>query len=716
MSNIRPLPQLAALMLFRLRNDPSDEVKRIVWTGKRSLYTYFVPLSGEEWTSECLTEELRLRLSPEYSEPDALEFVSEDPYAKNPQADPSQAALERMGWIEGLVKDEKLFYILSPSCRGSTIKNHALTVGKSRTTIAFQLKRFLSRGMTASALEGDSSKCGGRGKQKNPKSKVGRRRTLSAGVGTPVNDSNRSILEVAACQVLGKPRRKIQEGLDYINETICRDWPVSERFTVRQLQYYLDSTRPYTQRKRKQRGDRKFNLSMRQFSGTSDTYGPGAQYQIDSTIGDVYLVSEFNILKVVGRPTIYIMSDTFSRLIVAGHISYSPPSIEGAALALECMITPKVALCAEYGIDIEEESWPAHYLPAQILADRGAEFTSVRAWDRLIQRLLIDVSNTVAFRPDWKSIVESRFNLIAGIWGEFVPGYVDKDFKERGAADYRLDATLTLREFTTVFLISIIEYNNRPLRTKKQIPEMVAAQIAPTPVELWNFGISRYSGVLRMANLDEMRACVFPRGTANVSHLGIGFATRYYETATALKEEWFDKARRHKFEVEVAYDPVNPSKLFVINQDGSFERATARKTGPQYDNIVSLSEIVKFTEDSSVNLNAAFDKFEPLKLDLRDKADAIIKEARRKREIEMETSGAKKVDIKQIRKARGNERALEAAILSGDPAGFSARPKSREEVVEEPSAPDSLGDISVVALKQAKRHRHTVKVEARGKK
>ncbi|WP_198036044.1 DDE-type integrase/transposase/recombinase [Cupriavidus taiwanensis] len=652
------LPLLAPKMLFRSRNDPKKELHRIVWTGRQSHYTFFVSLSEEGWPEAYETEQLRERFSPDYKGEDALEFVLEDPYALKLRIDPSDEAYERMQWIADLVEGDALFDILVPSKRGRAIKAQVKKVGKSRPTISLHVKRFLARGMSASALQGDRENCGAPGMGRNPTKKTGRRRKTKAGIGTPVNDSNRAILEVAACYAaVGK--RTLQQGLDYINQHHCRDWSVDARFTTDQLRYHIRKTRPVTQQIREKRGERHLNLKRRAFVGKTYAYGPGAEFQIDATIGDVYLVSVFNRAKVIGRPTIYIVSDTFSRLIVGVSISLSPPSIEGAALAMESVITPKVLLCHEFGIEAKEEWWPSHHLPKKILADRGSEFISIRAWERVVNRLRIDVNNTAAFRPDWKSIVESRFNLVAAIWGESVPGYVEKDFQERGGEDYRLDAALTLHEFTALFMISVIEYNNRPLRTKEQIPEMVAADLIPTPVELWNFGVAEYSGILDMANIDEMRACVYTRDRASVSHRGIGYANRFYETPRAVKEEWFTRARTGKFMVDISYNPINPRNLYVLYDDGKFELASIRETTVQLRDVdASYVEIDALRVDAARNLSDAFDKTENLKLKLRDMADEIIDGAKEKTKLAMERLGVRKPEINEIRNAKAEERAL----------------------------------------------------------
>ncbi|WP_083860307.1 DDE-type integrase/transposase/recombinase [Cupriavidus sp. BIS7] len=701
------LPQLVSGMLFRLRKGAERELHRIVWTGRQSNYTFTIPTSGSEWPEPHSTETFQLRFSSEYQGDDALEFILEDPSARKPQADPSAYALERMRWIAPLVEEDNLFEILVASKRGKKIAEQAAKVGVSVPTISFHTRRFLARGMTVSALEDDRYKCGGKGKKRNPTNKTGRKRIVRAGIGTPVNDSNREILEVAACYVLGGKKRTLQQGLDYINQHHCRDWEVTERFTIDQLRHHIESTRPFTKKIRKKLGERTFALKHRPFVGKTTAYGPGAEFQIDATIGDVYLVSAFDRTKIIGRPTIYIVSDTFSRLIVGISVSLSPPSIEGAALAMESVITPKVALCQEFGVEAYEDWWPSHHLPRTIRADHGSEFVSIRAWEKIVQRLLINVKNTKAFRPDWKSIVESRFNLLNAIWGDFVPGHVESDFNERGGPDYRLDSVLTLHEFTAVFLISVIEYNNRPLRMKSQIPKMVEAELSPTPVELWKFGTSEYSGILQTGSLDEMRSCVYPRARATVTEEGINFARRCYETPRAVREEWFARARHKNFETEIAYDPNNPSKMYVLYGDGSFEKASLRETGMQIDFGVSMSDIAQYRLAATKNLNNGFDKFEPLKMKLRDKADAIIEQASKKRTEAMEEQGIKRLSTDGIREARLDERALTDAIrhmasVGVEVAGHAGR---IDAPTRASSREGALESVSVAALKALKKNR-----------
>ena len=49
------------------------------------------------------------------------------------------------------------------------------------------------------------------------------------------------------------------------------------------------------------------------------------------------------------------------------------------------------------------------------------------------------MENSAPYRADWKGIVERRFGLLHAAFGPYTPGFIEPDFRERGARDYRLD-------------------------------------------------------------------------------------------------------------------------------------------------------------------------------------------------------------------------------------------------------------------------------------
>ena len=99
--------------------------------------------------------------------------------------------------------------------------------------------------------------------------------------------------------------------------------------------------------------------------------GPGAKYQIDATVGDIYLVSQFDRSDIIGRPVMYFVMDSYSRMVTGMYVGLEGPSWAGAMMAIENAASDKVAYCSSYGVTITEDEWPCHPYPTAILGDRG---------------------------------------------------------------------------------------------------------------------------------------------------------------------------------------------------------------------------------------------------------------------------------------------------------------------------------------------------------
>jgi transposase InsO family protein len=150
--------------------------------------------------------------------------------------------------------------------------------------------------------------------------------------------------------------------------------PAAQLPTLDQFRYWYNSVFcDPVRRVKKRRGETRFNLQYRAITGdaTSIAFGPGSVYQIDATIADVYLVSHYFGLKIIGRPVIYVVIDVFSRMIVGVAVLMEGPSWYGAMLALDNVLEDKVEYCKRFGITIEECDWPVREFPAVIMADRG---------------------------------------------------------------------------------------------------------------------------------------------------------------------------------------------------------------------------------------------------------------------------------------------------------------------------------------------------------
>ena len=174
-------------------------------------------------------------------------------------------------------------------------------------------------------------------------------------------------------------------------------------------------------------------------------FGPGARYEIDATIADLYLVAEDDPAPIIGRPVLYFVKDVFSRMVVGMYVGLENPSWVAAMVALSNAFSDKTTYCQGYGIAISKEDWPSFGLPASIMADRG-ELLYKQA-DVLVNRFNIQLSNSRAYRGDDKAICVRFFNTIQSKFRPYVGGVVEPvNGKKRAGKRYELDAELNLSD------------------------------------------------------------------------------------------------------------------------------------------------------------------------------------------------------------------------------------------------------------------------------
>ncbi len=172
---------------------------------------------------------------------------------------------------------------------------------------------------------------------------------------------------------------------------------IEEIPTFGQFRYWLEKERDIKKEISSRQSPKKYEQSHRGIIGdsTSEAMGPG-YFEIDATVGDIYLVSRYNRDWIIGRPVIYFVIDRFSRMIVGMYVGLDGPSWSGAMMAVANTSSNKKVFCKEYGIEIEEEDWPVHFLPEILLADRGElEGSNIQT---LINVFGIKVQNTPKFQ------------------------------------------------------------------------------------------------------------------------------------------------------------------------------------------------------------------------------------------------------------------------------------------------------------------------------
>src|SRR5690606_15059951 len=158
--------------------------------------------------------------------------------------------------------------------------------------------------------------------------------------------------------------------------------------------------------------------------------------------------------RIIGRPTIYIVIDVFSRMIAGFYIGFDNPSYVVAMQAIVNACIDKTEICQKLDIEIARDEWPCIGLPDVILADRG-EMMSYQV-DALISGFNLRIESAPPRRGDAKGIVESCFRTLQAEFKPFAPGVVAGNrVIKHGERDYRLDAVIPISDFVQIILRTI---------------------------------------------------------------------------------------------------------------------------------------------------------------------------------------------------------------------------------------------------------------------
>ena len=516
-------------------------------------------------------------------------LLQADPYTRNSSLNPVSSLYQDYrdkAWsiIAPIIEssDAKAFI---PSLRGSLINEVSQRTGCIKKTIYKYLRQYWQGGQTKNALLPSFERCGGKGfEHQSRECKRGRPRKLSLTTETPIGvNVNEEIREKFRRGIklfyLNRQGTTLKEafqltleqffhcGYTSHNGVLVPVLPqISELPTLTQFRYWYFKERSISQEICARKGERQFNLNYRAIVGNSTqmAFGPGSIYQIDATVGDIYLVSSLDRNRIIGRPIIYFIIDVFSRLITGFSVSLEGPSFLGAMLALENATADKVQFCSTYGITINDFDWPAHHLPEAILADRG-ELEGYNA-DNLVNSLNIKVSNTPPYRADWKGIIERHFRTCNEKMIRWIPGAVQKPHG-RGDKDYRLDAVLDLHQFRKLMIICILDHNKNHRMDWYRMDEfMIQDHVEPYPIELYSWGVQNRNGYLRSLPPEIVRLHLLPTATASVTPKGIYFQSLYYTCEKATIEQWFVKARvSGRWKIPIAFDPRNLDNIYLCN-------------------------------------------------------------------------------------------------------------------------------------------------------
>lgn len=576
----------------------------------------------------------------------------------------SQTRFDRMEqtWqiIQSFVLDEPKCFI--PKERNGFTSITAKQYGIARKSIQRYLYRYWAGGKTKYALLGNYQD-NGKYRKNNPNKykklgNPGKYTSLGAG---------RNITEIDKKRIKQINESLYNKSAKY-SSIFCYEALIEKYYTTPEGKRQEDAPTIYQFRYHSKKfinlksriGEKKFERENRATTGDSksEVIGPGNVYQIDATIADVYLVSQDDPRRIIGRPVLYLVTDVFSHMIVGYSAALEGPSWTGAMSAIYNTIIDKVTLCNHYGIQIEEYEWPCSGIPSKILADNG-EMRS-KASDGIIRGIGIGIANTASWRPDLKGIVENSFKLFHGKTKPIMPGAVYPDMKERGGPDYTLDAKLNLFDFNQIMIHYILGSNSRLIQRHPQLdPDTIRDKIQAVPIELWNWGIRNRSGIMPRADIEQVKIALMQKAQGRVTAKGIKFKNLYYTCPYAMENSWFSEARTRKtWTCNIAYDPRTSEEICLLLDNGKYEYCT--RTSSCEDQFIgwSLEEIGVWYENNLIDRKTLEKQIAQDSSIHQNNIKAVIESAR-KRTQEYEDHNLKQKTKKDIRINRANELVIE---------------------------------------------------------
>lgn len=643
---------------------------RVIWVDNENRYCYFVNIYSNTCMPKlCDVRELEEGISCKelLKVPEPFNYVlSEDdiPNEHRRLRDEAWKIVEYI-WYQNRVR------VLFKNTRNNVIKDTAEKFKISEKKVIRIISRFWQRGMTRNAVLPDFHKCGGKGKIKlASEAKRGRPRKpdLNGEVVKGINvDEN--ILKIFRSAIALFYKKKDQKTLaeTYFNmlKTFFSDkyivkgkeeyevWNKDRLPSKREFYYWHKNEQNYVDEFIERNSKKNYELTIRELLGNStiEAFGPGSRYQIDATIADVYLISIFNRKRIIGRPVVYVVIDVFTRLIVGVNIGIEGPSWVGAMMALDNVVQDKVEFCEKYGINIKVEQWPNSYLPETILADRG-EFEGYNV-ENLINNLNIRIENAPPYRADLKGIVERHFKTMNGKIKHMTPGAIQKQFRERGDRDYRLDAILDINEFASIIIYEIIHHNNSLIKGYPREQGLISDEILSIPVELWKWGLKNRRCAFKIKDRDVIRLNLMCKGEAAIRREGIKLNSKlYYSCQEALQNYWF--VNRVGEKIKIVYDPRDTNYIYIPTKNGNeFIKCSLLERCFAYKN-VPLEEVIFQNELESELIENNKDNQNRVDVDYVANSEQVIERAKKKKENASSRSASSM--IKNIRSSRAEEK------------------------------------------------------------
>ncbi|MEQ8676525.1 MAG: Mu transposase C-terminal domain-containing protein [Aggregatilineales bacterium] len=270
--------------------------------------------------------------------------------------------------------------------------------------------------------------------------------------------------------------------------------------------------------------------------------------EIDHTPLHLFVVDMDDRLP-IGRPTLTLATDTYSKMPFGFDISFQPGSYLTVMRCLRHGILPKPDCQTLYGTT---HAFPVYGLPETVVVDRGKEFVGNSLVNAL--GMLGVIHEVMPGRTPWyKGSIERFFRTQNQGLLEGLPGYTFGDIFSRADYDPVQDACISLEAFHNLLHIFLLDIYAQ--RWHEGIQDI--------PARRWQQSIQSGLVPTLYHDAEELRILLCASETRTLTRRGIAWETLQYNSS----ELAYLRQRTRGDVVRFRYDPDNLGEIYVFDPE-----------------------------------------------------------------------------------------------------------------------------------------------------
>lgn len=364
-------------------------------------------------------------------------------------------------------------------------------------------------------------------------------------------------------------------------QNLFRDIPLkipSQATFYRLLELLIDPYELLKAQKGKRAADKEFRVSGKGPKSTRIL----ERVEIDHTPIDLMIVDD-RTGEVVGRPTLTVLIDHFSRMPLGFYVGFEPPSGVAVMRAMRHAIMPKTYVKDDYP-EFENE-WPAYGVFWTLVCDNGSEFHDLQL-RRIAHELNVELFFCPKQNPNYKGTVERFLGSLNRSVCHGLAGTTRSNIQERDTYDAVENAKVTLSDLKRfihdwIINIYIVQFHQG---------------LGDSPLNVWKQGLNQVEPTLPISR-ERLDLTLTKQYERNINHEGVSlFRLKYNSPELGILRRLVPQ----KKPVKVRLDPENMGQVWVFDEiEGGFFAVPA--VDPEYAEGLSLRQhehILKTRQDT----------------------------------------------------------------------------------------------------------------------